>query len=368
MQAAPEPLLGTPLSTEQAMRLALQWAEQAIGLSDPNPRVGCVLLNAQGGFMAAGHTQAAGQAHAEVMALRSAQQRGLDVRGATAVVTLEPCSHTGRTAPCTEALVAAGLARLIAAVEDPNPEVCGRGFARLRAAGMRVEVGLLSLEAEALNAGFFKRMRSGRPFVRMKLASSLDGFSAHPDGHSRWITGPAARLDGQRWRRRAGAVLTGIGTALADNPRLDVRDIPTRTQPLRVVLDTHAHLPPGAKLLAAPGEALVIHGPDASTTLPSWMAPVTRKGRINLHAVLGHLGGLGVNELHIEAGATLSGAWLAEGLVDELLMYIAPRLLGQGRPLAPLPKPTPLDDVHRWRWLECTPLEGDLRLRLAKPG
>ncbi len=368
MPAAPEPLLGTPLSPEQAMRLALQWSEQAIGLSDPNPRVGCVLLSPQGGFMAAGHTQAAGQAHAEVMALRAAQRRGLDVRGAIAVVTLEPCNHMGRTPPCTEALVAAGLSKVIVAVQDPNPAVSGRGLARLRAAGIGVEVGLLAAEAEAVNPGFFRRMRTGRPFVRMKLASSLDGFGAHPNGHSQWITGPAARLDGQRWRRRAGAVVTGIGTALADNPRLDVRDVPTHTQPLRVVLDTHAHLPAGAKLLAAPGQALVIHGPDASTTLPSWMAPVNSKGRLNLQAVLTHLGSLDVNEVHIEAGGTLSGAFLAEGLVDELLMYIAPRMLGQGRPLAPLSRPTPLDDVHRWRWLECTPIEGDLRLRLAKPG
>ena len=366
-----EPQAGALLSVEQAFALAFRWAELAIGLSDPNPRVGCVLLDDQGGFLAAGHTQAAGEAHAEVMALRRAQAQGLSTHGATAVVTLEPCSHFGRTPPCCDALVQAGIARVVTAMTDPNPAVAGRGLARLKDAGVRVELSAdaaLVEQAQALNIGFFKRMRTGRPHVRLKWASSLDGLSAHPDGHSQWITGAAARRDGQLWRKRAGAVLTGIGTALADNPRLDVRDVPTHRQPLRVVLDTHARLPANARLLQPPGDALLIHGPGARTLLPSWQAPATDVGHLDLPAVLDHLGSLGVNELHVEAGGTLNGAMLAQGLVDELLIYLAPRVIGQGLAVAPLPLPTPLDDAQRWRWLECTPVEGDLRLRLAKPG
>lgn len=368
MLAVPTPALGTPLSPLQAMQMALAWAEEAIGLSDPNPRVGCVLLDANGGFLAAGHTQAAGQAHAEVMALRQAAERGLDVCGATAVVTLEPCSHHGRTPPCCDALLTAGIARVVAAMTDPNPLVAGQGLARLAEAGVQVEHGLLADEAEAMNVGFCHRMRTGRPWVRLKWAASLDGFTAHPDGNSQWITGPEARRDGQAWRRRAGAVLTGIGTVLADDPRLDVRELPTARQPLRVVLDTHAQLPPNARLLTPPGDVLHVHGPAAQSPHPSWLAPLDPHGHLDLGAVLAELGRRGVNELHVEAGARLNGAWLAAGLVDELLLYVAPKLLGQGQGVASLPNPLPFDDAQRWHWLDIQPLGGDLRLRLRRPG
>jgi len=312
----------------RALHEALVLAAQAIGLSDPNPRVGCVILAADGRTLGSGHTQAAGQAHAEVMALRDAAARGHDVRGATAVVTLEPCSHHGRTPPCCDALIAAGIARVVAAVEDPNPRVAGQGLARLRAAGLQVELAdaAVAEAARELNIGFFSRMQRARPFVRLKSAISLDGRTALPDGRSQWITGEAARADGHAWRKRAGAVLTGIGTVLADDPRLDVRLVPTALQPIRLVLDPQGRLPAGARILQPPGEARAI-GP----------------GRADLPALLAELGSQGINELHVEAGPTLSGAFLDAGLVDELLIYQAPVLIGEGRPLAALAPLTGLD-------------------------
>ncbi|KQW43588.1 MULTISPECIES: bifunctional diaminohydroxyphosphoribosylaminopyrimidine deaminase/5-amino-6-(5-phosphoribosylamino)uracil reductase RibD [unclassified Roseateles] len=332
-----------------ALRRALSLAEQAIGLSDPNPRVGCVILAADGSELGAGHTQAAGQAHAEVMALRDAAARGHDVRGATTIVTLEPCSHHGRTPPCCDALISAGIARVIAAVEDPNPQVAGQGLRRLAGAGIQVELAD-SAAADAsreLNIGFFSRMQRGRPFVRLKSAISLDGRTALPDGRSQWITGEAARTDGHAWRKRAGAVLTGIGTVLADDPRLDVRLVPTATQPLRIVLDPRGRMPASARILQAPGEARVIGS-----------------GRADLTRLLAELGADGINELHVEAGPTLSGAFLNAALVDELLIYQAPMLVGEGRPLALLAPLAQLGDARRWRLVEATPVGQDLRLRL----
>lgn len=332
-----------------ALRQALALAEHAIGLSDPNPRVGCVILAADGRELGAGHTQAAGQAHAEVMALRDAVARGHDVRGATAIVTLEPCSHHGRTPPCCDALVAAGIGRVVAAVEDPNPQVAGQGLARLRAAGVKVELAdaAIAEAAREINIGFFSRMQRGRPFVRLKTAISLDGRTALPDGRSQWITGEAARTDGHAWRKRAGAVLTGIGTVMADDPRLDVRFVPTVKQPLRLVLDPQGRIPPAARILQPPGEARII-GP----------------GRADLTALLADLGSQGINELHVEAGPTLSGAFLEAGLVDELLVYQAPLLIGEGRPLAALAPLAQLGEARRWRLVDATPIGADLRLRL----
>jgi len=335
--------------TSAALQRALSLAAQAIGLSDPNPRVGCVILAPDGRELGAGHTQAAGQAHAEVMALRDAAARGHDVRGAITVVTLEPCSHHGRTPPCCDALIAAGIARVVVAIEDPNPLVAGQGVARLRAAGIAVELAEASIAdaSRELNIGFFSRMQRSRPFVRLKSAISLDGRTALPDGRSQWITGEAARTDGHAWRKRAGAVLTGIGTVLADDPRLDVRLVPTDKQPLRLVLDPQGRLPAGARVLQPPGEARAI-GP----------------GRADLPALLAELGRQGINELHVEAGPTLSGAFLDAGLVDELLVYQAPMLIGEGRPLAALSPLAQLGDARRWRLVEATPVGPDLRLRL----
>ena len=332
-----------------ALTRALALAEQAIGLTEPNPRVGCVILAPDGRELGAGHTQAAGQAHAEVMALRDAAARGHDVRGAIAVVTLEPCSHHGRTPPCCDALIAAGIARVVAAAQDPNPQVAGQGLARLRAAGVAVDLADAASEAASreLNIGFFSRMQRGRPFVRLKSAISLDGRTALPDGRSQWITGEAARADGHAWRRRAGAVLTGIGTVLADDPRMDVRLVPTARQPLRLVLDPQGRLPATARILQPPGEARVI-GP----------------GRPELAGLMVELGAQGINELHVEAGPTLSGAFLDAGLVDELLIYQAPMLIGQGRPLAELAPLAGLADARRWDLVEATPIGQDLRLRL----
>lgn len=334
-----------------ALQRALALAEQAVGLTDPNPRVGCVILAPEGRELGAGHTQAAGQAHAEVMALRDAAARGHDVRGAIAVVTLEPCSHHGRTPPCCDALIDAGIARVVAAAEDPNPQVAGRGLARLKAAGLAVELaGDEARQASReLNIGFFSRMQRGRPFVRLKSAISLDGRTALPDGRSQWITGEAARTDGHAWRRRAGAVLTGIGTVLADDPRLDVRLVPTARQPLRLVLDPQGRLPPGARILQPPGQARIL-GP----------------GRTDLAALLDQLGQEGINELHVEAGPRLSGAFLAAGLVDELLIYQAPLLIGPGRPLADLAERADLADGGRWQFIDVTPIGQDLRLRLRR--
>lgn len=335
--------------TSAALKRALALAAEAIGLTDPNPRVGCVILSADGGELGAGHTQAAGQAHAEIMALRDAAARGHDVRGATAVVTLEPCSHHGRTPPCCDALIAAGIGRVVVAVEDPNPQVAGRGMARLQAAGIAVELADAETAdaARELNIGFFSRMQRGRPFVRLKSAISLDGRTALPDGRSQWITGAAARADGHAWRKRAGAVLTGIGTVLADDPRLDVRLVPTARQPLRIVLDPQGRLPATARILQPPGEARVV-GP----------------GRADLAALLAKLGAQGINELHVEAGPVLSGAFLDAGLVDELLVYQAPVLIGEGRPLAALSPLASLDDARRWRLVEAVAMGADQRLRL----
>jgi diaminohydroxyphosphoribosylaminopyrimidine deaminase/5-amino-6-(5-phosphoribosylamino)uracil reductase len=334
-----------------ALRRALSLAAEAIGLSDPNPRVGCVILGADGAELGAGHTQAAGQAHAEVMALRDAAVRGQDVRGATAFVTLEPCSHHGRTPPCCDALIAAGISRVVVAIEDPNPQVAGQGLARLRAAGIAVELAddAAAPAARELNIGFFSRMQRGRPFVRLKSAISLDGRTALPDGRSQWITGEAARTDGHAWRKRAGAVLTGIGTVLADDPRLDVRLVASARQPLRIVLDPQGRLPATARILQPPGQTRVI-GP----------------GRADLPALLAELGAQGINELHVEAGPTLSGAFIDAGLVDELLIYQAPMLIGEGRPLAALSPLAGLGDARRWRLVESLPVGPDLRLRLRQ--
>jgi diaminohydroxyphosphoribosylaminopyrimidine deaminase / 5-amino-6-(5-phosphoribosylamino)uracil reductase len=359
------------------MREALALAERAVGLADPNPRVGCVIVSADGRVIGRGHTQAAGDAHAEVMALRDAA--GESLRGATAYVSLEPCSHHGRTPPCCDALVAAGLARVVVAVGDPNPLVASEGIARLRAAGIQVDVGLLADAARELNIGFFSRMLRGRPWLRLKAAISLDGRTALPDGTSQWITGPAARADGHAWRKRASALLTGVGTVIDDDPRLDVRLVPTARQPLRVIVDSKLDTPPGARILAPPGSVLVYAAATAPTpertaalrargAVEIAQVAANANGKIELRAMLDDLGARGINELHVEAGARLNGSFVREGLVDEWLVYMAPRLLGSGRDLATFGPLASLTESVDLRWHGVERVGDDLRLMLRPAG
>jgi diaminohydroxyphosphoribosylaminopyrimidine deaminase/5-amino-6-(5-phosphoribosylamino)uracil reductase len=377
-----------PLNALDLQRLqdALALAESSFGLSEPNPRVGCVIGWPDGRVLARGSTQAPGQAHAEAAALAQARAHGLDLRGATAWVTLEPCAHQGRTPPCCDALVDAGVARVVAAVGDPFEQVDGRGFARLRAAGVEVAVadarnakeGALAQAAREINLGFFSRVQRRRPWVRLKLATSLDGFTALPDGQSQWITGEPARSDGQRWRARASAVLSGIGTVLADDPQLNVRTVPTLRQPRRIVLDSRLRLPGSAQLLKQPqGLTMVCAGSALEEAdvgararalrevgVEVWPLSSAPAGGIDLPALLATLYQQQVNELHVEAGARLSGAFVAAGLVDELLWYQAPRLLGRGRPSLQMPPPARLADASGWHVVHTTALGDDLRLRL----
>ncbi|XHS77213.1 bifunctional diaminohydroxyphosphoribosylaminopyrimidine deaminase/5-amino-6-(5-phosphoribosylamino)uracil reductase RibD [Burkholderiaceae bacterium UC74_6] len=348
-----------------AMRHAMALAHEAVGLTEPNPRVGCVILGADGQVLGSGHTQEAGGPHAEVMALRQARERGHRLQGATAYVTLEPCSHFGRTPPCCDALIEAGLKRVVAAVEDPNPQVAGEGMSRLASAGIEVQSGLLAEESRELNIGFFSRMQRGLPFVRLKVAISLDGRTALNDGRSQWITREEARRDGHAWRKRAGAILTGIGTVRDDDPRLDVRLVDTPKQPLRVIVDSRLEISPQARILQPPGQVLIYCAAERTNELAAEVVALPNpNGKVDLTAVLADLGRRGINELHVEAGHKLNGSWLREGLVDELLVYMAPKLIGPGRELAALAELSGLDAAIEWRWVDCAPVGPDLRLRL----
>ncbi|MCA0175843.1 MAG: bifunctional diaminohydroxyphosphoribosylaminopyrimidine deaminase/5-amino-6-(5-phosphoribosylamino)uracil reductase RibD [Proteobacteria bacterium] len=345
---------------------ALALAELAVGLSEPNPRVGCVITAADGRVLGRGHTQAAGGPHAEVMALRDAAAQGHDVRGATVHVTLEPCAHQGRTPPCADALAAAGVARVVMAMADPNPLVNGQGRARLVAAGIEVVDGPpdVAQAAHELNIGFVSRMTRGRPWVRVKVAASLDGRTALPGGASQWITGSAARRDGHLWRRRAGAVMTGIGTLLADDAQLTVREVPTARQPLRVVVDARLQTPTTARLFAAPDPVLLVTAQPGSHACAEVLPLPGEAGRVDLGALLHALAQRGVNELHVEAGARLNAALFEGGWVDEWLAYIAPVLLGPGLPWAALPELHRLAAAPRFTLVEALPVGDDLRLRL----
>jgi diaminohydroxyphosphoribosylaminopyrimidine deaminase/5-amino-6-(5-phosphoribosylamino)uracil reductase len=340
------------------MKSLINLAAHAIGLSEPNPRVAC-RIETLDGHSFNGHTQQAGGPHAEVMALRAAQGAGADVRGATAFVTLEPCSHHGRTPPCCDALVAAGVGRVVIAVLDPNPLVSGRGAERLRAAGVVVDVlppdSAQARSARELNIGFFSRMVRQTPWVRMKMAASLDGVTALNNGVSQWITGEAARADGHAWRARAGAVLTGIGTVLEDDPMLDVRMVPTGRQPHLVVVDSRLETPLNARLFGTPASGQVrqvwiycaVANPIKQAALEALGALVVHlpspSGKVDLRALLLDLARREVNELHLEAGHKLNGSFLREGLVDECLVYLAPTLLGQGAGLSNF---GPLTSLH----------------------
>jgi diaminohydroxyphosphoribosylaminopyrimidine deaminase/5-amino-6-(5-phosphoribosylamino)uracil reductase len=354
------------------MRRALLRAHDAIYRSDPNPRVGCVIVK-DDRLIGEGATQAPGGPHAEVEAMRDARERGQDMRGATVYVTLEPCSHFGRTPPCADALITSGVTRVVAAMEDPNPLVAGQGFARLRAAGLVVECGVLADEARDLNIGFVSRMTRQRPWVRMKLAASLDGSSALQNGQSQWITGDAARHDGHRWRARASVLLTGIGTVRLDDPRLDVRDIDTPRQPWRVLVDSRFEVPLAARIVrnVQEGKRLLVVGAVDDRARRAALADAgcetlllpNAVGKVALAALIAELGRRDVNELHVEAGSKLNGSLLRAGCVDELLMYFAPTLLGPGMPMIELP---PLDDLKERRSLtyhDVARIGNDLRIR-----
>jgi diaminohydroxyphosphoribosylaminopyrimidine deaminase/5-amino-6-(5-phosphoribosylamino)uracil reductase len=307
------------------------------------------------------------------MALRDAAQHGHSVRGATVVVTLEPCAHHGRTAPCCDALAAAGVARVVMAVEDPNPLVAGQGAARLRASGIEVLSGIGAEAARELNIGFFSRMLRQRPWVRLKIAASLDGRTALQNGVSQWITGEAARTDGHAWRRRAGAVLTGVGTVTEDNPRLDVRLVPTPRQPLRVVVDSRLDAPLDARIFDAPGSALVYaanpgaerHAAFTARGIEVALAPGPTD-KVDLVALLADLAGRGINELHVEAGHKLNGSFVRERLVDEYLIYLAPKLIGAGRDMAAFGPLTELSDALALQFHQVDRVGDDLRV-LARP-
>lgn len=329
------------------MAMALALARDAQRTVPPNPAVGCVIVapgvdpDAPPEILGRGQTQRTGGPHAEVMALRDAASNGKRVEGATAYVTLEPCSHHGRTGPCCDALIAAGIRKVVASIADPNPLVAGQGFARLRAAGIEVVVGPGAVESRELNIGFFSRMVRKTPWVRLKVAASLDGKTALDNGVSQWITSEAARTDGHAWRARAGAVLTGVGTVLEDNPRLDVRLVETSRQPHLIIVDSRLQTPPDAKLFM-PGRAVWIYAaaPDAQkqAALEARGATVTclpdAQGKVDLAAMLRDLALREINELHVEAGHKLNGSLMREGLVDELLLYLAPKIIGSGLDMA----------------------------------
>jgi diaminohydroxyphosphoribosylaminopyrimidine deaminase/5-amino-6-(5-phosphoribosylamino)uracil reductase len=339
------------------MAEALRLAEKGLYTATPNPRVGCVIVRDSQAVGAGWHEKTGGP-HAEVLALRAAGERA---SGATAYVSLEPCSHHGRTPPCVDALIEAGITRVVAAMQDPNSQVAGSGFARLRAAGIQVESGLLQDEARALNIGFVSRMSRGRPWVRTKIAASLDGRTALANGQSQWITGPEARRDGHAWRARACAVLTGIGTVRDDDPQLNVREVETTRQPLKVLVDSQLQVPLSAKLLQS-GQVLVaaaVENKASVAALRDKGAEVVvlpnAQGKVQLMDLMRELARREINEVHVEAGFKLNGSLLREGLVDEILIYLAPSILGDTAcGMFKLPE---LADLERKRLVEF----GDMR-------
>ena len=349
------------------MRLALQWAEQGLYSTSPNPHIGCVIVK-DSLVIGAGVTQPAGQDHAEIQALKDAERRGIDVRGATAYVTLEPCSHYGRTPPCCDALVRSGLKRVVAAMEDPNPLVAGQGLARLAQAGIEVSSGLLADEAYELNIGFFSRMRRQLPWVRMKTAASLDGMTALHNGQSQWITGEAARADGHAWRARACAILTGIGTVKADDPQLNVRAVATPRQPRRIVVDSRLDIDPAARVLQGGGTWIVaaVTDHDREARLRDAGAEIitlpNADGKVDLPELMRELARRQINELHVEAGLKLNGSLVRERCVDELLLYLAPTLLGDAQGMFALPALADLAGRYPLAFHEARMLGGDLRI------
>lgn len=356
--------MGSAADTDFMAR-ALALAERGLYTTTPNPRVGCVIVR-DGTVVGEGWHERAGGPHAEIVALQSAGERA---RGATAYVTLEPCAHYGRTPPCDEALIAAGVRRVVAAITDPDPRTAGKGIARLRAAGIEVETGIMETAANALNRGFISRVTRGRPWVRMKIAASLDGRTALASGQSQWITGEAARNDGHHWRARACAVLTGIGTVREDNPQLNVRAVATSRQPLRVIVDSKLETPPGARVLDGGNVLIACATKDdaKAATLQEKGAQIVvmpnAAGKVDLPAFVAELGRRGINELHVEAGLKLNGSLIGEGCVDELLVYLAPCLLGdRAQGMASLPELRDLDRRCRLTIDEARMIGGDIRI------
>ncbi|HEX4480845.1 MAG TPA: bifunctional diaminohydroxyphosphoribosylaminopyrimidine deaminase/5-amino-6-(5-phosphoribosylamino)uracil reductase RibD [Rudaea sp.] len=347
------------------MARALRLAERGLFTTQPNPRVGCVIARGDE-VIAEGWHQRAGEPHAEVFALRDAGERA---RAATAYVTLEPCAHFGKTPPCADALIASGISRVVAACEDPNPRVAGGGFRKLRDVGIAVDIGLMRDAARELNRGFLSRLERKRPWVRVKLASSLDGRTALANGESKWITSEASRADVQRWRARSSAILTAIGTVLADDPRLTVRLDESFVAPLRVVLDRTLRTPRDAHVLDGTAPTLIVHGadakPDERFSNVELAAIPASNGKLYFDALLILLAERGVNELQVEAGPKLCGSLMADGLVDELLLYTAPVLLGDtSRPLLTLPECSSMNDARRWKIVDRRHIGEDTRLLL----
>lgn len=350
------------------MDRALALAVRGLFTAPPNPRVGCVVVR-DGVVLGEGFHLQPGSAHAEIDALADVRGRGHDPRGATLFVNLEPCNHHGRTPPCVDAIIDAGIIRVVAAMADPDPVAAG-GAERLRAAGIAVDIGLAAEAALDLNPGFVSRVTRGRPWVRLKVAASLDGRTALLSGDSQWITSAEARADGHAWRARASAVLTGIGTVLQDDPRLTVRDVETPRQPQRVIVDRHGQTPASARILEGAGALIVTNG-ERNQAWPAQVESLAlpdAHGRVDLVAMMQALGGRGINELHVEAGARLNGALLEADLVDEILLYVAPRVIGDpargafARPVAL----TALAGTESFAWHDIHRVGADLRLRLQR--
>jgi diaminohydroxyphosphoribosylaminopyrimidine deaminase / 5-amino-6-(5-phosphoribosylamino)uracil reductase len=362
---------------------ALTLAHQCDNDTAPNPKVGCILVDANNTIIGKGRTQHIGGPHAEIMALRDAEEHGFSTVGACAYVTLEPCAHHGKTSPCCEALIDAKISKTYIINIDPNPIVNSQGIARMRLSGIAVDV-LELLDpvhpilqvARAINIGFFSRMERGRPWVRIKIAASLDGRTALPNGQSQWITGEESRFDAHLWRARSCAVLTGVGTVLADNPRLDVRHIATNKQPAAIVIDSHLRTPPDALIFSAHEDAY-IYTCLSNTGIPKFdthlfdkahiisLPQSDKQGRVDLVQVIDDLAKKKMNEILIEAGATLNGSFLEKGLVDELILYLAPKLLGSGAPLAALTPITKIAQAAQLSLQSVTQIGSDICLRYA---
>ena len=364
------------------MNAALAEAKKALFISNPNPRVGCVIVK-NDEVIGRGHTQVVGGDHAEIVAIKDAKNQGHDLSGATVYVTLEPCCHHGRTPPCTDSLIQAKVSTVIVAMQDPNPLVAGQGLEKLREAGITIRCGLLEKEATDLNIGFVTRMTQQRPWVRLKVASSLDGKTALNNGVSQWITSEEARQDGHRWRAQACCILSGIGTVREDNPQLNVRGIDTPRQPIRVLIDSFLEVSLDAKILddSIGGHTVVVCGQvdamhfekmsqalrEKNVTLVALPDKSNNKGKVDLPAVFKYLAEkLHINEVHVEAGFKLNGSLLRENCVDELLVYLAPRMVGEGLGMAKLPDLSSLDQTLDWHLIEHTLIGNDLRLRLIK--